>query len=467
MTDVGNGTYTTTALSTTIGTCTFTATINSGNVGGGTSVQVIFVVGNTINVTANTNWSALTGGTGTGGIASAADKIIVSSSKTLTVDTSSAVANTVTLGNSSTSGTLVFNSGSQLILGTLNTSSSGTITMTSGGILVITNSIASTGLSLTSGSGSINFGGAGSQTLPSNIGTYHNLATVGTVNLTTGCAITVSGTLSVGANSTFSIGNTNTWTLGVTGASSVYGTLTLANTGTKTFTGDVTISSGGAWNETGNALVNLAGNLTNNGTLTANSGTHTFSGATKTISGTSGISIPTATFTGAYTNSGTLTVGTLLTITGVTLTNNGTITANTALSGTGGLTQGASGILNIGGTSGITTITATAAGNTVNYNGGAAQTVKVITYSNLTLSGSGIKTIGTATNGTLTTGTFSIDPSGTATASITNKNIGVYTLVITGSTKAVGTWGYGPANPPANRDTSHFANTTGYVTSSH
>ncbi len=75
------------------------------------------------------------------------------------------------------------------------------------------------------------------------------------------------------------------------------------------------------------------------------------------ISGTTATVIPSATFTGAYTNSGTLTCATLLTVTGVTLTNNGTITASTALARSGTLSNGATGTLNIGGTSSITTLT--------------------------------------------------------------------------------------------------------------
>ncbi len=75
------------------------------------------------------------------------------------------------------------------------------------------------------------------------------------------------------------------------------------------------------------------------------------------------------------------------------LTNASTITDTTALSGTGGFTQLANATLNIGGTSGIATLIATASGNTVNYNASGAQTVKDTSYFNLTLSGSGKKTL--------------------------------------------------------------------------
>ena len=161
--------------------------------------------------------------------------------------------------------------------------------------------------------------------------------------------------------------------------------------------------------ESGAAVVGVAGSFTNNSTYTASTGIHNFTGATKTMNGT--VAIPTATFTNNYTNTGTLTSATALTVTGaaIRLTNNGTITATTALSGNGGVTQGATGVLNIGGTSGITTLDAsTNAGNTVNYNG-AAQTVKVVNYYHLTLSGSGAKTF------TVTTVGGNLTTSGTAT----------------------------------------------------
>ena len=195
-------------------------------------------------------------------------------------------------------------------------------------------------------------------------------------------------------------------------------------TGIKTFTGAVTINVGGAVTETaaaqlafgsdvtingtlteiGAAVVGIAGSLTNNGIYTASTGLHTFSGATNTIGGTTANVIPSATFTGNYTNNGTLTCATALTVTSgaVVLTNNGTITASTALSGTGGVTQGTTGILNIGGTSGIATLTASAVGNTVNYTGAGAQTIPGITYYDLGFSGAGTKTI--ATGATITIG---------------------------------------------------------------
>ncbi|OYX95569.1 MAG: hypothetical protein B7Y78_04865, partial [Caulobacter sp. 35-67-4] len=136
------------------------------------------------------------------------------------------------------------------------------------------------------------------------------------------------------------------------------------------------LNSGGTWsNATANATVTLRGGLTHNGAaFNAGTGLYTFDTNAQAIGGSSAIAIPS------------------LTVTGVTLTNSGTLTVATALSGTGGLTNSATGTLNIGTSAAITTLTASAAGNTVNYTG-TAQTVKAATYHHLGLSGSGTKTL--------------------------------------------------------------------------
>jgi len=255
------------------------------------------------------------------------------------------------------------------------------------------------------------------------------LAVTGAVSNSTASStgtVTGTGTLSCGS---LSIGNNSNLTFGtvvlkVSGATTVgggtSGTLSITSTtGSKTFTGavtinngavfsenvnealtfgsDVTINTGGTLTENGNAVIAIAGNLTNNGTYTASTGTHTFSGAAKTIGGASAISIPTTTFTNSYTNTGTFTCATLLTVTSpAVLTNDGIITATTALSGTGNLTQLTNATLNIGGTSGIATLKAMNTGNTVNYTG-TAQNIHSNNYYNLTLSGSGVKTLKTGT----------------------------------------------------------------------
>ena len=211
----------------------------------------------------------------------------------------------------------------------------------------------------------------------------------GTITGSTTGTFTVSGNLAVTAGS---VNNLYAFNLTVNGVTTVDGSAVfLSATGTKTFVGLTTVSSTGTWdNDNVVEPINFRGGLTNNGVFFAGTSVYTFSTNTQTINGT--LSIPN------------------ITVTGVTVTNNGNLTIPTALSGTGALTNSATGTLNIGGTSGITTLTATAVGNIVNYNG-AAQTVKATTYNNLTLSGSGTKT----NTGTTVTGVLSIE--GTAAPS--------------------------------------------------
>lgn len=251
------------------------------------------------------------------------------------------------------------------------------------------------------------------------------IATTGAGTVTLGAATVCAG-LTINAGSILNIG-AYAFTVN-TGPTVISGTINFSSaTGVKTFNTDITLNTGAVWNETAAAVMTIAGNFTNNATtFTASTGVHTFSGTNKTISGTTAFTITSATFTGSYVNSGTLT-STTLTVTGATvvLTNNGTINANNALSGTGGLTQGTTGILNIGNASAITTLNAAATGNTVNYSRANTQTAKAIIYHNLTLSGTSAKTFATTptVNGTLslegtasvvvTTGVVTYGPNGT------------------------------------------------------
>jgi hypothetical protein len=339
----------------------------------------------------------------------------------LTVTTNTLTNNGTITATTALSGTGGITQGTTGILNIGGTSGITTMTATAAG-----NSVNYTGAAQTIHTGNysnLNLSGSGAKTLVTGTTSIGNLTTSGTITTTTVVGLTITGNLTIGSGTTFTTGTT--FTLGVTGATSVSGSLVLGGTGTKTFTGDITLNTGAVWNESGVATIAIAGNLTNNATtFTANTGAHNFTGATKIISGSTTTSIPTSTFTGSYTFNSPYTSATLLTVTGaaVSITNNSTLTATTSLAGTGSVIQGASGVLNIGGTSTITTINASAAGNTVNYTG-AAQTAKVTTYSNLTLSGSGLKTFATAptVNAVLSmegTATISIAPTYGASAAL-------------------------------------------------
>ena len=181
--------------------------------------------------------------------------------------------------------------------------------------------------------------------------------------------------------------------------------------------GGVNIASTGDITGTVSGVLVTSGGLTLNSTLTSTTVIIRTANSPQTIGGTGtlarlDISAPT-------TNTGTITVTTAL--------------ANTVAST---LTQGTGATLTYRGTGAIApTLDATAAGNTVNYNG-AAQTIKSTTYSNLIISGSNTKTLGgiitvnnnlTVSAGTLSTSTYQITGNATGTftlAASTTFNIG-------------------------------------------
>lgn len=126
--------------------------------------------------------------------------------------------------------------------------------------------------------------------------------------------------------------------------------------------------------------------ITLTGTLSVAAGTLTNAGGWT-------LSAPTISVAGTLTNAGTVTSSTLITVAG-TYNNNGTTTATTALRGVGSFVNGATGTLNFTGdlaSFDVSTLTVDAVGNTVDYNKAGAQTVRQVSYSNLTLSGSGDK----------------------------------------------------------------------------
>lgn len=243
----------------------------------------------------------------------------------------------------------------------------------------------------------------------------------GSLTLGSAGTATTFPTAFTGANIALNAASTVTYAAGVaqavattSGTAITYGHLTFSGAGTKTpAAGTLTVA--GNWNassttalNTNNNVVSLTGTLsgtgsvtqgaglmtvggdwTNTGTFTASSAGVTLTGSARQITGPAGgVSFTTLTVNGTYTNN-----------------NTGTgVSATTALSGTGTLTQGANGVLRLGGSSGIATLTATASPNTVHFIGGALQTVKATTYHHLTVNNaSGVELGGDATvNGTLT-----------------------------------------------------------------
>lgn len=214
-----------------------------------------------------------------------------------------------------------------------------------------------------------------------------------TVNADAACA-----SVSVGNNSSLVVRGVNFTVSGATtiggGAS---GSLMFDGAvGTKTFGGLVTINAGGIWSNA-NEGITFQGGLTNNGSFTSGSGNYLFK-------------------TNSQTLTGTLTID-KVTVNAVALTNTNILTVNT-LQGSGQLTQASNAVLNLGGTSTIANLLATASGNAVNYIGGA-QTVHSSNYHHLTLSGSGVKTLQAGTTSIAGNLTLSGSASTTAVAGLT------------------------------------------------
>ena len=275
---------------------------------------------------------------------------------TVTIDVDGQTASTITINSG---GTLI-NTGSDNLL------VNGNWTLTSGG-------------TFTPNSGTVTFNGGSQAIAGTGATTFNNLNTSGAASVTTGANITLNGNLSIADGTAFTAAG---YALTVTGATTVgggtSGNLTISSaTGAKLFTGLVTINAGGTWNNSGSSAVEFRGGITSTPAFTGGSGIQSFTTNSQALTGT--FSIPSVTVTSP-----------------AVLTNNNTLTIATALTGTGGLTQASSATLNIGGTSGIITLTATASGNTVNYSG-SGQTVHNNNYYHLTLSGSGTDVLQTGT----------------------------------------------------------------------
>ena len=208
----------------------------------------------------------------------------------------------------------------------------------------------------------------------------------------------------------------------------------------------ITINNGGILDANTRALTNTDG-YTNNGSHTGTTATMILSGPVGSVINGSGTYSPTGIVT-ISTGAKTIASGSHLsfdkvTITGVVLTNNSTagFTVVTALAGTGQLVQGANSILNIGGTSAITSFDASVIPNEVHYTSTAAnQTIKSPTssYYNLFIDKAGrVGTLAAATtvNGNLTVTAGTLADGG---FQITGNGTGVFTLAA-GTTLTLGT----------------------------
>lgn len=263
-----------------------------------------------------------------------------------------------------------------------------------------------TGSTTISNAGQLRFTGLGTATLPSL--TLSN----GTVDGTTNGACNVT-TLTVAAAG----GTIDLVDLTVSGATTLNGDLTVSNTtGTKIFAGAVTLNAGTNFTST----ITTVGILIFQGGITHNGNSFT---AEETSFNTN---------SQALGGSGSLDFAGVVTVTGVTLTNNTTVnitsTAAGSLDGTGTWTQGATGTLNYAGqTMTINTLNASAAGNTVNYNRGGAQTIFAASagsYHHLKVTVSGTKTLSNIAAAYYANGDLTIDAATLATGGVDIDDVG-------------------------------------------
>jgi hypothetical protein len=227
--------------------------------------------------------------------------------------------------------------------------------------------------------------------------TYHNLivnrAGLGGRLLVNDVTVNNDFTIAVGearvANASFT----------VLGQTNISGLFRVSNANAIPSFNNIVVNTTGEIRFVADAVMAINGNLQvdGSGLITSGANTWTFQkpGGGGTLSGTAtGIAIQNASFTTNYSNSGTYSFGTL-DVAGSTLTNNGTITITTSLSGSGTLIQGNGALLDLTfpGIPTISNVGATAPGNTVMYSAAGAQSTLAIDYANLSLSGSGVKTL--------------------------------------------------------------------------
>jgi len=274
----------------------------------------------------------------------------------------------------------------------------------------------------------LTFSGTGAITLLNTLTTVSGKLTMsGTATTATTVGLTISTNLVIGTGTTFSATG---FALTVTGTSSITGTLNTATaaTGTKTFTGAVTINSGGVWDLSGqNPATSFAGGITMNGTTFNNgTGAAAFS-ANESLAGANNM-----TFKGTVTPAGSTTL---------TNSNTGTVTISSIVL-TGNFTHATNGLLSLSaaapfsgaGTFNASTNTNTNT-NTVTYTNASAA-VKAGTYSSLTVNGTSTSTAGGAitVNGTFTT-------AAAATLDMVTNALSVNTVANSGTLKTQNTTG--------------------------
>ena len=418
-----NGTFDATG-----GTVTFTSTGNL-NLGGSTNTSLGTFTESTSTVTydragaqgviADTYYNLVFSG-GASNTKTAAGAVNVSNNLTVDASTEYALAATTTTvtGTSDINGTISLSTGTYDSNGTFD-ATGGNVTFTGTGFLLLGGATNTSLGTMTMTIGTVNYDRAGVQNIVEDI--YFNLIISGgsTKSIVgTGTKLEGNGLLTVDAGATLAIGDNDLKrnNFGASGGSHIEGTVTL-NDGWWTTTygsGQSLTSTGGTITVTGTGTINQLGLGTPDfGTFTAGSGLVQYNrassqnvasaptyynldlnGSTKTLMGTTTVTndlnIPGTTAIGSE----TINVGGAATVTGTATISTGTLNVDGTFDATGGaVTFSDAGFLYLGSTvTDLGTLTL-GTGCTVAYDAAGAQNVDNVDYYNLTIDGSGTKTL--------------------------------------------------------------------------
>ena len=387
---------------------------------------------------------------------------------TVNINAGSITAGSLTMSATTTGRNDIINitTGTLTINGALTTGTTGCqINITGAGNLAINGTFTTNPVITPSTGSTVTYGYAGTQTVDAT--TYSNLTLAGTSAKTIQAGTTVNGILSMQGTATASAAPTygatatlqyNTTTARTAGPEwlatfTAGGGVIIAGTGAITMNAAKVIDVGdpltinlGATLNTGNLQLTLGGDFHKSGTFTAGTSAIVIANtaATQTIDGftTTGTVSMTKT-AGTATFNGNVSGG-VLTINGAGGTLNlgaGFTHLFTGWTRSAGTLAGNSSTVSFSGTISGTGAAFTPGTSTVNYTG-AAQTVAAVNYYNLTLSGSGAKTLGAAT--TSIGGNFTL--SGTANATgVVGLSIGGDVTLGTGTTFTSGTFSHSVA----------------------
>ncbi len=398
--------------------------------------------------------------------------------KTLTTTTTSITGNLTLSGTASTTTVVGLTVGGNVVVGngtnaaTLTAAAfalsvTGTTTVANASTLAISSA---TGTKTFTGAVTINAGGIISESAAATLSFGNNVTIAGTLtefgaavvgiagNLTNNGTYTASTGVHTFSGKSKTIGGTTTNTIPTATFTGTY-----TNNGTLTCATLLTITTVALTNT---GIINSATSLTGTGTLANTAGTVNITAGsigitTNTNGGTFAIN-STATSTTAvanFTNTGTVNILGSGTITGITNNAAGIVNHSGSSTVTSFNNATSTSTLNISTTPTVptfTTLTTTAAGNTVNYNATGPQTLIATTYSNLTISGTGtnakIAGGGITVNGVLTL------TSDNASSSAGALDMSTYTLTMGATATTLGT---GDVTGIVSRNT--FVTTTPYT----